>query len=41
MAGIESEPVDLSDGMQEKRLAMLSGEQSRFGGQGKAGGEDG
>ena len=41
MAGIESKPSDILGGMQEKRLAMLSGIQSRLGGQGKGGGEDG
>ena len=30
VAGIESKPADFSGGMQERRLAMLSGVQSRF-----------
>ena len=31
MVAIESEPADLSEWMQERRMAMLSGVQSRFG----------
>ena len=40
VAVIESEPKDLSEGMQERRLAM-SDVQVRFGGQGKGGVEGG
>lgn len=41
VAEIESEPADLSEGMHERRLVILSGEQSKFGGHGKGGGEGG
>ena len=39
VAEIKSDPADLSEGMQERMLAMLSGVPSRFDGQGKGGGE--
>ena len=41
VAEIESEPADTSEGMQERRLVMLLGVQSIFGGQGKRGEEGG
>ena len=41
VAEIESEPAEWSIGMQERRLVMLSGVQSKFGWQGKGGREGG
>ena len=39
VAEIDSEPADISEGIQERRLEILSGEQSISSGKGKGEGE--